>query len=295
MSREAIGSAKSGKTAKTRPVPKTLVLGILGFCVALFLLCWLPPRSPHHDLSSSPAPPTTSFWPAAWSESVWPVPSGSGANEPIYPYSVIPGGAASPAKLRSALARDPVAAAHYRNFRTDSARVIRLKQERQVYVSYRVADRIYWTRKKLTLHAGETVLSDGTHLARTRCGNRISEVPAEPTAPSEPSTEVLNAPVWPHLPTVSPDPFSEAPLWANQFPPFPLGPGGTPPAPGGGAPFFPLFPFSPCCGGSSGPTPSGLPPSGPWPPPTTTPEPPSVVLLAAGLAGLVLMLKIRRS
>src|SRR5215813_14195616 len=35
---------------------------------------------------------------------------------PVYPHSIIPGGAYSPAELTDALDRDPVAAAHYSGF-----------------------------------------------------------------------------------------------------------------------------------------------------------------------------------
>jgi hypothetical protein len=178
-----------------------------------------------------------------------------------------------------------------------------------------VAGRIYWTRKKVTLYAGETLLSDDTHLARTRCGNRISEVPAEPTSPSEPPSEVLSPPVSPRLPINPPAP--EAPLWANEYPPFPLGPGYTPsprrrcstraalstspllrwlvgPHSPGRAALKPatatrIGPFTPL------PSPLPQPFPGPLPPPVATPEPRSGVLLGIGLAGLLFLWKFRRS
>src|SRR5690348_10711538 len=53
------------------------------------------------------------------------------ANSPIkatrlFPYSVIPGGAHSTAELKSALAHDPVAAAHYAGFNVARTRVVRV-------------------------------------------------------------------------------------------------------------------------------------------------------------------------
>ena len=313
MAREPIGSGKGKKIRKSWPGPKPWVVGILECAAALFLLCWLGSHSLFSDFSPSAAPRMTASWPFDWNESVWPVQSNSHSDSPVYPYSVIPGGVTSSTKLRTALRQDPVAAAHYRNFQTHSARVVQLASERHVYVSYRVADRIFWTRKKVTLRAGETLLSDGIHLARTRCGNRISQVPAEPTAPSEPPSEVLNTPVSPRLPVISPDPVPDAPLWTNEYPPFPLFPRSTPPS--GEIPFLPLFPLIPCCGGSSGSIPSSIPPSGPLPqpglgpsplpsplpqpfpgppPPTAVPEPRSIVLLTIGLAGLLFLWKFRR-
>src|ERR1700758_1586215 len=273
MAREPIGYANSTKIGKSWLNPKFVVLGILECGATLFLLCWLSSHSPVFDFPASTVPVMTASWPLNWNESVWPIPHDSHSDSSVYPYSVIPGGVYSATQLRTALRRDPVVAAHYRNFQTHSGQLIRLASERHVYVSYRVAGRIYWTRKKVTLYAGETLLSDGTHLARTRCGNRISEVPAEPTSPSEPPSEVLNPPVLPRLQIISPAPSPEVPIWANEYPPFPLGPGSTPQAPGGDVPFVPLFPPVPCCGGSSGHTPPSALPSSPLPQPVASPSP----------------------
>jgi len=81
------------------------------------------------------------------------------------------------------LERDPVVAAHYAGFRTSRARLDRLEQPLVAYVSYRVHNAVYWTRHPVKLPQGETVLSDGEHLARARCGNRISLTPQQPVGP----------------------------------------------------------------------------------------------------------------
>ena len=49
---------------------------------------------------------------------------------PIYPYSVIPGGASQVEELKQAIARDAVIAAHYAEFAIDNARVERLTRPR---------------------------------------------------------------------------------------------------------------------------------------------------------------------
>ncbi len=51
-----------------------------------------------------------------------------------------------------------------------------------VYVSYRIGNKVFWTKHKLALRKGEAMLSDGTNMARTRCGNRISVLPVRPNA-----------------------------------------------------------------------------------------------------------------
>jgi hypothetical protein len=114
---------------------------------------------------------------------------------PYYRYSVIPGGAHTPEELKSALAHDPVAASHYSDFRLDKTHLVTLQNDKVCYVSYRVGDKLYWTRRPITLHKGEALLTDGVHYARTRCGNRVSEIaPAQSAAVSDPDEHVFNAP-----------------------------------------------------------------------------------------------------
>lgn len=93
----------------------------------------------------------------------------------VYPYSIVPGGVGDGAELRQAIERDPVAAAHYAGFRVERAIPAALAGDRLAHVSYRVHDRVYWTRRKVLLRKGEPVLTDGTSQMRTRCGNRIAD------------------------------------------------------------------------------------------------------------------------
>ena len=66
------------------------------------------------------------------------------------------------------------------------------------YVSYRKNNSIFATRKQLRIPKGELVLTDGTHLARARCGNRLSDTPAEPTsAQEEPTPDLMMGPLTP--------------------------------------------------------------------------------------------------
>ncbi|MFZ0881927.1 MAG: hypothetical protein WAN14_00895 [Candidatus Acidiferrales bacterium] len=213
----------------------------------------------------------------------------------FYPYSVIPGGARSAAELRSAVAHDNVVAEHYSDFNLEKTRVTRLSEARAVFVSYRIGNRIFWTKNRMTLPEAETVLTDGAHMARTRCGNRLSEVPGEPVLKAEPSPEAMELPAArgplamlvapPEIPLVAPPTTGivapETPPGSIFIPPivpfFPLG--GTPVPPG-----------PPTTPPPSGPPPSGPPPAGPPPPPppppVSAPEPSSVLTLTAGLVGL---------
>jgi hypothetical protein len=113
----------------------------------------------------------------------------------VYPYSVIPGGAYSSEELNIARRTDRVVGAHYSDFDAAAIRVRTLPEDGYFYVSYRRADRVYWTANKRRVPKGEAVLTDGAHLARTRCGNRLSAVPQYPVAAGPQPTEVaLNAP-----------------------------------------------------------------------------------------------------
>lgn len=215
---------------------------------------------------------------------------------PVYPYSVIPHGVRSADELQQALRHDATAAAHYADFLTNAARPIRLDRDRMAYVSYRIGNRIFWTSKKVALHKGETLLSDGEHLVRTRCGNRISEVPRLPVSPVQPADPILETPLAPVKPELAVEPWpGQQPIWSdNSAPAVSLLAANVPPAsfPGGpGAPFLPVI----CCNSST--SHSRTPPPGGGnngggggtpPPPVAAPEPNSFLLLLAGL-GLSLL------
>jgi hypothetical protein len=113
----------------------------------------------------------------------------------IYPNSVIRGGVRSPEELRAALVKDRVVAAHFSDFSATSSRIVTLKADKAAYVSYRVKDKVYWTKKKVRLAKGEELITDGINYARSRCGNRISEVSQSPTSAEEPSHAMLDTPV----------------------------------------------------------------------------------------------------
>lgn len=204
----------------------------------------------------------------------------------VFPYSVIPGGAHDVQELKTALTNDPVAAAHYAGFDVARTRVVQLKHDELMYVSYRMNDRIYWTSKRLMLPAGETVLTDGENEARTRCGNRLSETPELPVALKEPERAMLEGPA----PLVLPAPPEVMPAEAINRP-FAGLPEIAGADPVGGRLYIP--PFIPIWGDSG--TPSLVPPNNPPPtpptpptppPPITTPEPTSLLLLSAGLFGV---------
>lgn len=91
----------------------------------------------------------------------------------IYRYSVIPGGVYSSDELARARRLDSIIAAHYADF-GGSVRVQPSLSPGLFYISYRKGDRVYWTTKKHRIAKGEALLTDGKHLARTRCGNRLS-------------------------------------------------------------------------------------------------------------------------
>jgi hypothetical protein len=117
-------------------------------------------------------------------------------SRPVYPYSVVPGGIENAKDLKWAAEHDPVVAAHYAGFDYEHAQVVRLTLNRTVYVSYRIGSRIYWTRRRITLHKGETVITDGKITARSRCANRVEETPQQQAvSPVEPPVQKFDEPV----------------------------------------------------------------------------------------------------
>jgi hypothetical protein len=112
-----------------------------------------------------------------------------------YPYSVIPGGVRDGADLEEHAARDFVVRRHFAGFDYRRARLVRSEKAREVYLSYRLRDRIFWTRKKVRLLQAELLLTDGKITARARCGNQVSETPKPEVSDEEPAEEVLDRPV----------------------------------------------------------------------------------------------------
>ncbi|HTZ75904.1 MAG TPA: PEP-CTERM sorting domain-containing protein [Candidatus Aquilonibacter sp.] len=217
--------------------------------------------------------------------------SGGVAQRTLYPYSVIPGGAYSQAELERAIANDPVVARHYADFDVSRTRVERLERAEAMYVSYRIQNRIYWTQRKITLPAGELILTDGKHTARTRCGNRLSVSPATPISQYQPDTMAMDTP--PDLrPVATVHPASLPPIFPPpmEFAPMPDMPGSLSPiadtpesaelVPG---PLPP--PYFPIIGGGAPPMTPIVPP----PPPVATPEPATLSLLSTGLLFMALI------
>ena len=125
----------------------------------------------------------------------------------VYPYSVIPGGVRTRAELASNIADDPVVAGHYANFEMDRARFIKSDETQFVHVAYRLRNKIFWTAKTVKIPKGETLITDGKSVARTRCGNKVSVLPQEPVSGEEPPVETFDMPVF------------EIPMIASMEPP----------------------------------------------------------------------------
>ncbi len=122
-------------------------------------------------------------------------------NRPVYPYSVVPGGVRDARELKWATEHDPVVAEHYAGFDYGRAHVVKVVLAREVYVSYRIGSRLYWTRHPIRLKKGETLLTDGSMTARTRCGNRVEETPQQATSNFEPPAAKFDEPMLPAMGT----------------------------------------------------------------------------------------------
>jgi hypothetical protein len=134
-------------------------------------------------------------------------------NRPAYPYSVVSGGVRDVHELKWAAEHDPVVASHYAGFDYDHARVVRLVLARTAYISYRIGNKVYWTRHRVSLKKGETLITDGKITARSRCGNRVEEVPQQATSSLEPPAIKFEEPLLPSMGTAVttlPIPFESA-------------------------------------------------------------------------------------
>jgi hypothetical protein len=202
---------------------------------------------------------------------------------------VIPGGAENAEELRNALAHDPIAAAHYAGFDLAKTHVVKLTSDEQMYVSYRLNNHIYWTRKRLKLLKGEKIITDGKNAARTRCGNRLSAVAEAPIAAKQPLDMTLD-------PSPLPDLAEARPTGLPMALPFPVGSSLFGTNSGGGilgSPDLPVGGGTHVTRGSTITppiTPPGAPPitpPGPPVPPIATPEPDSLMMTSAGISMLL--------
>ena len=142
----------------------------------------------------------------------------------VYPYSVVPGGVYTTTELADAAASDPTVAEHYADVTPAAMHAEVVDAVREAYMSYRIGDRIFWTRRKLPLRHGERILTDGDVAIRARCGNRLSDVPMTPTSDAEPAAYEFERDAAPVLP-VGPGPDSPIAAW----PPLGLWPDGSVP------------------------------------------------------------------
>ena len=115
-----------------------------------------------------------------------PPPTKSGGVRRIYGHSLVAGGIHSVDELMAAIKRDRQLAEHYKNFDLSKAHIVMMDHDVTAYVSYRLAQGIYWQARPSIIAKGEQVITDGTNFIRARCGNRISYAQGFPTSPSEP-------------------------------------------------------------------------------------------------------------
>lgn len=139
-------------------------------------------------------------------------------NRPVYPFSVVPGGIYDRTEAVQAIKLDRVVAKHYaeQGVNVNALRPVNNTKSKQGYVSYRVGDRIYWTKKKVDIEPGEVVLTDGVHKIRGRCGNMISDKPRSPVLNVEPPAKRMNEPDPSLRPSIDPS--------ADVAPPAPVMP-----------------------------------------------------------------------
>jgi hypothetical protein len=179
--------------------------------------------------------------------------------------------------------------------------VVRLVLARTAYVSYRIGNHVYWTRRRIKLHKGEKVITDGKMTARARCANRVEEVPQQATSSSEPPVARFEEPVRPSEGTAVQNPpqaFQSALMNRPAMP----GMGPMPPLsvfnPFEGSNWTPIAPPPLPTGGVCGPGKKKgeveiatgadgkkkvVPCTGP---PPAVPEPGTWLLVASGLAGM---------
>jgi PEP-CTERM motif-containing protein len=215
------------------------LLALTGWRTATHLLAYRSRRARRTEANSSwTSGNIHSKLPALASSAATPVRLREAANG-IYPYSVIPGGVRGADDLERAAAHDRLVWEHYARFQFQHARLVRATEAREVYLSYRLRNHIYWTRKRMHLHPGELLLTDGKITARTRCGNQVSDQPKPDVSEEEPSEDVLDRPVAQLEPAMPIRSALARPSLPGVDPMAPPGPQAF----GGGGFLFPYVPF----------------------------------------------------
>lgn len=209
----------------------------------------------------------------------------------VYPYSVIPGGIQTADDLRQVSEHDRLVGSHYAGFDFRNARIVELDQHKLVYLSYRMGGRVFWTGKRISLHKGEKLITDGRMTARTRCANQISEKAQPAVSPAEPPAAKFEEPFFSATGQI-PFPGDNALGPSREF--SGLGGAGPPglqtsslaPFPGGGLPpvFPPPIPSKACPPGEVSTGPNS--PCHHHKPPPPVPEPATMLLVSSGIAGI---------
>jgi hypothetical protein len=138
------------------------------------------------------------------------------------------------------------------------------------YDSYRIGNKIYWTKKPRFIHVGEPILTDGKFAVLLRCGNFISMNPQIPVVEKEEPTDLYPPAFTPQDPDTPSILYADAP-WTPDMPSIYAPPSTLPTDP-------PTF-TSECNQCFSIPIPPGS--------PTSTPEPSTGVMLILALLGLI--------
>jgi hypothetical protein len=270
-------------------LPRVFARAALLFVPAVLLVTFVTVKVLHHSAAEQARMPGYSQ--DANTQELLDLSTASELQRPIFPYSIVPGGVRDARELQSVASHDPVVAQHYSDFRIAAAHTVRLEKPLEMYVSYRRNNNVYWTRNRMVIPAGETLLSDGENLARVRCGNRLSAIAAKPVSVSEPTKEELSTPNF------------VPPLMAEFLPGD--GDGFFPGAPASALPALP--PGSTTTGANTPPQaifppllPPGVRPNSPNTPvvpPVSTPEPGTFTFLFAGIAMIAVLvgLTLRRN
>ena len=165
---------------RLRVLAATAALCVFGFIAGVTYEIW-----PHR--ADVVADVTSAFTSPAAAPTAAPAPT-----RPVYRHSIVPGGAYSRREVADAMRKDAVVAAHYRHVDVDKVHTKTVTAARAVYVSYRIGNQTYWTKDRVQLSPGETVLTDGETEIRARCGNLVSDNAQQPVAAEEPPLAALD-------------------------------------------------------------------------------------------------------
>lgn len=199
--------------------------------------------------------------------------------------------------FRRTVQNDPVLAAHFADFRWETARLGRQDEPVWTYVSYRKDGVVRRTTKPVRLPKGDGYITDGNHVVRTYCCNDYVIAPSpETTGMASPASPVERVDAPPRRANGAAGPAEESPHDPSPWSPLDNSPAKVAASLEKESGYPPAYPYTPSYFSSPTQNSWSSPKKKPNPDHIVTPEPGTLYMVgtAVGMYGLLRLIRRRR-